>query len=282
MLKLFNKILVPVDFSAKSKKAVEKAIDIAKQYQCSIHLVHVFTLSPFTAISMADGHMAVPLNINDNTPEIELQLENLCNHAMFLGENSIKISCSVIKGTWDESIIELVNEHQFDLVLIGQKSRGLRKRKMMLNPDKIAAQSNVPVITVPGNRRIVRLYSIVIPITDFLPERKLMYGVYIASRYDTTIKLLGIENEKTKDRVQYFVDKAYELIKDNSSVRVETETILSYNVAKAVNQFAMLESADLVILNPGLQTKMPGFLASLMGNIIQKYSAPPVLTINPV
>ncbi len=280
MLKLFNKILVPVDFSAKSKKAVEKAIDIATNYQCSIHLVHIFTLSPFAAMSMADGHIAVPLNINDNTTEIELKLQSLCSHGILLSGNTVKITCSLLKGTWDEGIIELVNENKFDLVLIGRKNRGLRRRKMMLNPDKIAAQTNVPVITIPGNRRIVRLYSIVIPITDFLPERKLMYGIYIASKYDTTIKLLGIENEKTKDRVQYFVDKAYELIKDNSSVRVETETIMSYNVAEAVNQFAMLEAADLVILNPGLQTKMPGFLANLMGNIIQKYAAPPVLTIN--
>lgn len=281
MLKLFNKILVPVDFSAKSKKAVEKAIDIAKQYNCSIHLLHVFTLSPFTAISMADGHMSIPYDISDHQSELEWELDKLSKRVLLLSGNAVKVTTGIVKGTWDEAIIDLVNEKKFDLVLIGQRGGGLRKRKMMLNPDKIAAKTNIPVLTVPTNRRLTRLYSIVIPITDFLPVRKIMYGEYIASRYDTTVKLLGVENKKTKDTVQHFMQQAYRLIKDNSTIKVEQETIQSYNVAEAVYQFAMLQSADLVILNPGGQTKMPGFFSTMLGNIIQKYSAPPVLTINP-
>ncbi|MGK2863769.1 MAG: universal stress protein [Chitinophagaceae bacterium] len=282
MQKLFNKILLPIDFSSKSKVVLEKAIAIATEYKCSIHLLHVVSISPFEAVAMAEGHMAVPYKIMDNKEELRFHLEKLIEFIHVLGGNSIKVEQSILQGTWDEVIIDMVNEHQFDLVLIGQKGRISRKRKMLLKPDKIAAEANVPVITVPSNRRLTKLYSIVIPITDFLPVRKLMYGIYIASHYDTTIKLLGVENKKTKEQVQYYLNKAYLLIKAHSSVKVATETIVSYNVAEAVNQFAMLQSADLVIVNPGLQTKMPGLFSFLLGNILQKYSAPPVLTVNAV
>lgn len=282
MQKLFNKILVPVDFSAKSKKAVEKAVGIALDYDCSITLLHVVTTSPLSAVAVAEGHMAIPYNIIDNKTELEFQLEKLAAIARLLSANKIKTDHLVIRGTWDEVIIEMVNQHQFDLVLIGQKGRIFRKRKMMLNPDKIAAKSNIPVITIPSNRRFTRLLSIVIPITDFLPVRKLIYGVYIASKYNTTIKLLGIENEKTNVKVQFYLQKAYQLIQQNSTLKVELDTIVSNNVAEAVSQFAMIHSADLVILNPGAQTKMPGFFSALFGRIVQKYSAPPVLSINPV
>ncbi|MEP7111136.1 MAG: hypothetical protein ABI760_24280 [Ferruginibacter sp.] len=77
------------------------------------------------------------------------------------------------------------------------------------------------------------------------------------------------------------MEKAYRLIIDNCKVKVEPEIILSENVAEAVNQFAMIKSADLVILNSGTETKMPSLFSFLLGNAIQKYTAPPVLTVNP-
>lgn len=282
MQKLFNKILVPVDFSAKSKMAVEKACDIAKQYDCSIQLLHVVAISPFAAIAMTEGPMAIPFANIENKDVIEKEFKKLLISVKLLNGDAVKIAYSILQGTWDEAIIEYANHHDYDLVLVGQKETLLQKRKMIINPDKIAAKANIPVITVPSNKRITKLYTIVIPITDFLPVRKLMYGVYIANGFDTTIKLLGIENEKSHEKVQHYLQKAAQLIKDNSTIKVTTETLQSYNVAEAVNQFTRRQLTDLIIINPQTQTKMPGFFSSLFGNIIQKYSAPPVLTVNPV
>ena len=282
MQKLFNKILVPVDFSAKSKKAVETACDIAKQYDCNIHLLHVVAISPFAAIAMTEGPMAIPYSNIENEALIEKEFKKLINTVKLVNGEEVKIEYSILQGTWDEAIIDYANHHDYDLVLVGQKESLLQKRKMIINPDKIASKANIPVITVPSNRRITKLYTIVIPITDFLPVRKLMYGVYIANGFDTTIKLLGIENEKSHEKVKHYLQKAAQLINDNSTIKVTTQTLHSNNVAEAVNQFTRQQPADLVIINPQTQTKMPGFFSSLFGNIIQKYSAPPILTVNPV
>ncbi len=282
MQKLFNRILVPVDFSAKSKMAVEKACDLAKHYDCSIHLLHVVPISPFAAIAMTEGPMAIPFANIENKDEIEKEFKKLLYTIKLLNGDAVKVDHRILQGTWDEAIIDFAKHHDYDLVLVGQKESLLQKRKMIINPDKIAAKANIPVITVPSNKRLIKLYSIVIPITDFLPVRKLMYGVYIANGFDTTIKLLGIENEKSHDKVQHYLQKAARLIKDNSPIKVITQTIKSHNVAEAVNHFTRHQSTDLIIINPQTQTKMPGFFSSLFGNIIQKYSAPPILTVNPV
>lgn len=281
MQKLFNEILVPVDFSPRSKAAVEKAVEIAGQYNCRIHLLHVTNLSTFTTIALAEGHTMVPAIMVENKVALNTQMNRLVKHIQFLSTNAVRVSCSIQEGTWNESVVNFVCANNIDLVLIAQNRSTLIKRKMYVNPDFIAEKTNIPVITIPSNRRLTRLYSIVIPVTNFLPVRKLMYGVYIGSFYNTTIKLLGIENQRMKKQVQYYLTKSLQLITDNCDVRVETEIIVSNNVAEAVNQFAMLQSADLVIVNPGTQTKMPGFFSSLLGNILQKYSAPPILTVNP-
>lgn len=282
MQKLFNKILVPVDFTSRSQKAVEKAAEIACQYNCSVHLLHVLYVSPLTALAYSENHQGMPEITIENKAAIKFQLEQLCEAGRKITKDTVMFNYSIRIGFWDDAVIEFVHQHAMDLVLVGQRNTMIEKRKMFLNPDKIATQTNAPVITVPSNRRIIRLYNIVIPITDFLPVRKLMYGVYIASYYETTIKLLGIENEKTNGKVRHYIDKAHRLIRDNCNVKVELEMYKSGNVAEAVNRYAHDKAADLVILNPGTQTKMPGLLASLFGNIVQKYSVPPVLTVKPV
>ncbi len=281
MQKLFNKILVPVDFTSGSKRLLEKAYEMASRYDCSIHLLHVV---PFRGISFALGTSGtmIPLEVIDNRKELELQMAKLCSCIPLIHKEGPQPGFSIVKGSWDEAIIEIVNLQGFDLILISQESRWLLKSKLPVNPDKVAQKTNIPVITVPVSRRLVNLYSIVIPVTDFLPLRKLIYGVYLAQHYNATLKLLGIENKKTKSKVGYYLKKACSLIKDNCSLPVELEIITSENVANAVNEFANSHAADLIIVNPGTQTKMPGFFAKLLGHILQKYSAPPVLTINPV
>ena len=213
MQKLFNKLLIPVDFSGRSKKVIEKAVEIATQYKCSLHLLHV--APPDYITWSGETYLADSIWLPDNKAELEFKLAGLCEIADESCGYTIATSYSVVKGSWDESVIDFANAHSIDLILIGQTGPVLRKRKMLLNPDKIASKTNVPVITIPSNRNITKLYSIVVPVTDFLPVRKLMYGVYIAANYNSTIKLLGIDNPETKNKMTYYMMKAHKLISDN-------------------------------------------------------------------
>lgn len=280
MKKLFNRLLVPVDFSGRSKKVIEKAVEIAMQYNCSLHLLHV--TPPDYITWSGEKYLPDSILLLDNKAELEFKLAGLCNIAGESCGYTIATTYSVVKGSWDESVIDFANAHSFDLILIGQTGSFMRKRKMLLNPDKIASKTNAPVITIPSNRSITKLYSIVVPVTDFLPVRKLMYGVYIATNYNSTLKLLGIENPDTKNKAIYYMMKAHKLIIDNCDVKVEFENLSSKNVADAVTRYVHDKPADLIILNPGTQTKMPGFFSGLFGNIIQKHTEPPVLTVNPL
>jgi nucleotide-binding universal stress UspA family protein len=285
MQKLFNNILVPVDFSRTSKRAFEKAIDLANKYECNIHLLHVVSISPMTAMAMAEGHVFVPYGIIDNQKELEFQLENLKHRYESQLEKKNTIYTHFQKGLWDESIIDFVQHNKIDLVVIGLQGKGLHKKRSIFNANKIAEKINIPVITVPINRRLIRLISVVIPITDFLPVKKLMYGVYVAQNDNATIRLLGVEDENDPDqcrKVQHYLRKSFQLIRDNCTVPVEIATTSGRNVAEAINQYTFKNPMDLIIVNPGKQSRMPGLLSSFLGNFIQKFSAPPVLTVSSV
>ncbi|HVZ57145.1 MAG TPA: universal stress protein [Chitinophagaceae bacterium] len=285
MQKLFNNIAIPVDFTRVSEKAIEKAVDLANEYRCNIHLLHVVPASPFAGISSAREVTDLPqpdLTAGGREPQTALQqLREKYGRSLVQGTS---LTVHSRKGTWQDSLVEFAITHKIDVVLIGRQGSLLRGRKMSLNANRIAEKTNIPVITIPENRRLTNLYSIVIPITDFLPVKKLMYGIYMAQHHNATIKLLGIESDRDyyrNKKVQHYLKKSFQLIRDNCGVPLEIVTTAGDNVAEAVNQYAAQSAADLVIVNPGRQSRMPGVLSMLFGHFLQKLSGPPVLTITP-
>lgn len=282
MQKLFNKILVPVDFSPQSIMIVEKSIDIAKKHHCSIHLLHTVTIEPLTAMALAGPYPVIPFDFIDNRNELDFQLKKMCDRIAEATDNIAQASYSIAQGSWTETIIDFIDQSGADLILIGKKEKIFAKKGMVLNPNAIAGKTNVPVITIPSNRNMTRLLTILIPVTDFLPVRKLMYGIYLSACHHATIKLLAIENDRTKETTRYYLQRAYRLIHDNCSIKAELALVNNNNIAGAVNDYIKAKPADLIIVNPGAQTKMPGFFPGLFGNILQKYSLPPVLTVSPL
>lgn len=281
MQKLFNNILVPFDFSPRSYKAIDKSIELANQFQCNIILLHVVTIVPFASIAAIEGHADISYTAIDNQIELNHKLDKI-----IAGKQprliKAQIKAEVVLGTWNECVIEFIKQNNIDLVVVGQKIQFYRKRKMFINPDRVAEKSNIPVITVPSNRRLTRLFSVLIPITDFLPVRKLMYGVYLAKYNNASIKLLSVQSDKNREVNEYYLQKAHQLIKDNCNLDTELVTIKSNNATQAVYDYTAKHNTDILILNPHSQTKMPGFFSALLGNIIQKYSPTPILTVNPL
>jgi nucleotide-binding universal stress UspA family protein len=280
MQKLFHRILVPVDFSFRSIKAVEKAVVTAAAYQCSVTLLHVVTVRPIATVAVAEGHLHVPYDLIDNRQEIEFQLAKLVDKAQRKSPVPVTVTTDIVWGHWEEAVIDYIQRNSIDCVMIGQRSRFKKKRHMLLNPDKIADAANVPVITIPVNKKLTSLKSIVIPITDFFPVRKLLYGLYIAAHNNAAIELLGIEQEQNSEVTDYYLKKSADWLLGHG-VTAKVTKVQHRNTAAAVTEFANEHETDLLILNPGLQTTMPGWWSSLIGNIIQKYSLPPVMTVNP-
>ncbi|MBC7850353.1 MAG: universal stress protein [Chitinophagaceae bacterium] len=280
MQKLFNKILVPVDFTFSSKKAIDKAVEIAVEYNCTIEILHVTGQNMLVADD-ASADTSSLLTFQEASGAAKKALEQFASIDTN-AHGQLQIEFSVLPGTWQQSLVDFIEWKQIDLMLIGQDDRLFQRKELLVNPNLIAGKTNIPVITVPTNRSLVDLYSIVIPVTDYLPVRKLIYGIYMATKHTSTVKLLGIENDQTRSKVRYYLQRAFELIRDNCSLHVELETIESNNVADAVSSYAITSAADLVIVNPDLESNIPGFLSGLLGNITNKSSAPPVLTINTV
>jgi nucleotide-binding universal stress UspA family protein len=282
MQKLFKRILVTVDFSTRSRRAAVKALLLAEEFGSAVTFIHITDAIPLKTEPVTKGLFFQNDMAAGRLKEVEYRLGKIIRNAVAKAGTKTVVATVVLSGTWHDRLIDYVNNQLTDLVIISQKSSFAGKAAVSFNPDKIAAATNIPVITIPSNRQITGLRSILIPVTDFLPVRKIMYGIYMASVNNATLKLLGVENGKNAEKSEYYLYKTYKLIRDNCAVNIELGTIQGNNVAEAVNEYALRSTADLIIVNPGTQTRMAGFFSAFFTNILQKNAAFPVMTISPL
>ncbi len=119
-----EKILVPVDGSEQSHKAVAFAADLARHYNASIHLLHVFKLT------------IIPEGLGEYVVSDRVQLKALGGKIIAAAEEEAKghgverIETAVIEGDPAESIIGYANDNEVDVIVMG--SRGLGAFKGLL------------------------------------------------------------------------------------------------------------------------------------------------------
>jgi nucleotide-binding universal stress UspA family protein len=270
MQKLISKILVPVDFSSRSKRAVAQAIKFARIYDCTVWLLYVVKRNDL--IPLPAGFKG----------KLKLQLEASYDCLQNKEKPFVRLAIEAAQGSHNEVVIDFVHSHAIDLVVINRERGLFAGKKAWLNPGRISEKTSVPVMAVSPDRDMAHLHSIIIPVTDFLPVRKLMYGIYLSAGPLSTIKLLGVSNTHTKRMVMHYMVKASSLIREHCIAKVEMENIESENIAGAIESYARSKAADLVILNPGIQSGVRNFFTGLFSRVLQKNAPPPVLTLNPI
>lgn len=138
---MFEKILVPLDGSEHSIRALKNAIQIAKKFDGSITLIHVYTVSPF-AITPTQVYRYVQA------------IRELGNSILEEGKNLVKaervqVETLLEEGHTIEKILETVTKEKFNLVVLG--SRGLSMLKGILMgsvSEGVTKKAPCPVLVV--------------------------------------------------------------------------------------------------------------------------------------
>jgi nucleotide-binding universal stress UspA family protein len=139
----FNKILVPVDFSAPSEHALEYAIALAKKLGASIEIVHCYDVPVLAAPDGAiiAGPEVVRRIIDSATEALDKVVEN---HAA-----GAQLTPHLTQGPAPTAIVERAKETAADLIVIGTHGRtGLERWLLGSVAERVVRTSPVPVLTV--------------------------------------------------------------------------------------------------------------------------------------
>jgi nucleotide-binding universal stress UspA family protein len=140
-------ILVPTDFSEYSDKALQQAVDLAKQYQAKVYLIHVVGL----VIQCTMEYCLDPKTSNLMEGEVVASAQKMIQDQLTKQTDSkaVEIIVEIRKGTPDEEILKAQEEHKADLIVIASHGQsGLMRHLMGSVAEKVMRYSKCPVLLV--------------------------------------------------------------------------------------------------------------------------------------
>lgn len=142
-----KQILVPVDFSASSWKAVEHAIAFARQFRAKILLFHVLTAPPITQFPIGESIPYDPAPYDTDLLKNEAA-KQLTQWRKASG-SGFKIETALQVGIAHHEIVNAAKDHKIDLIIIGHRGRsGLAHFLLGSTAERVVRHSSCPVLVV--------------------------------------------------------------------------------------------------------------------------------------
>lgn len=144
-MKPIKNILVPVDFSAHSSEALRLAADLARRYEASLELLHVFQTMTY---ALPEGYVLPSseevMKIMDH---LQLQLDASKRSALELGAPAVQTT--LLQGGIATEIVRFAKDGACDMIVMGTHGRtGMKHLLIGSVAEYIVRVATCPVLTV--------------------------------------------------------------------------------------------------------------------------------------
>ncbi len=211
-----KKILVPVDYSPVSDRAVKYAIFLAEKHKASITLLHAVVL--FQDDVDDEGELK-------NYEAIIKRKESNRNKKMKAHQAEgakvgVKITSKLIRGiSAAESILNFIEENKFDLIVMGTHGRtGVSKWFFGSVAERLIRHSPIPLLSIHGNYRRNQLNKILVPF-DFsdYSVTAAKVGKDLAKRFDA--KLIFLHSIEQEAHPEFYATSFDSILRENPHIK---------------------------------------------------------------
>jgi nucleotide-binding universal stress UspA family protein len=243
-----KKILVPVDFSAKSEEALKVAAKIARDIKAEIYVLHLLDI-PESETDMIDGKQ-VPKG------PMAMMLFEATHHKFddFLDKDyldNIPVYEKVMTNAPVEGISEFAHKNNIDFIVMGSHgTSGLEEFFVGSNTEKVVRSSTIPVLVIKQPADKFKVEKVVIAGkyvgTNIKEFKKVMEFIKIFDPKIYLVRVNTISNFKsTKELEQVFDD----FLKKVPEYKCLNPVIYDdYTVQEGIFNFADKVDADLIAL----------------------------------
>lgn len=268
-------IIVPVDFSDQSEKALKVAASIAKQQDAELFVLHMLELSP--AIMGESGYIS----------------QEQVVHLIKLGEKrfsdfldkpylkDIKVTPIIKHYKVFSEVAEVAEKHKADLIVMGSNGAdGLQEIFIGSNTERVVRTSDVPVLVIKGNETKDFVPKEFVFACDFekesvpaLKKAKSMAELLGSKLHLVYINTPGDEFMSTDDaydKISKFLNEAKE--------GMEVEIFNDYTVEKGVINYSNKIGGDLIGIPTHGRRGLSHFFMGSIGEDIANHSEAPVIT----
>lgn len=296
----FNRILVPIDFSRPSLKAISYALAISRQFGANVQLLHVTDVTQQPPPSL----MTLPV-----VPQIEWDQRFMKRLQALVLKYRTDGNVSALEprtGIAYEEICDVARELKSDLIVVATHGyTGYKRVFLGSTAERVAQHSPCPILVVrqrinhwngsidPRTRTGFGLTKILVP-TDFskCSQIALKYGVQLAREFGAELRLIHVINphaypfgdlyaaldsaelmREMADAAQKRMRSMAEKAKTRNSVR------LIHGLPAAEICVAANKDVDLVVISTHGRTGLGHILIGSVAEHVVRYAHCPVLVI---
>lgn len=291
----FKNILIPIDFSDFSDKALEYALHLAEKYSARITLFHAVVLFQ----DDVDEEQRLQAYEDWVKKREELILSQMDKNRNKVKKRGITVETAIERGVnAADVILDYLDDRDFDLVVMGTHGRtGLKHILLGSVSEKVVRLSPLPVLTIHRSIPEFKLSKILVPMDFSIHSKKAAdFGLWLSKSFGASIEFIhvieqdihpsfyasGIESifqidKGLKNRV---IDNLREFVADQLPEKIQPEYRVKEGKAhKEIVEYARENNIDLIVIaTHGLS----GLDYVLLGSTTEKvvrWANSPVLTV---
>lgn len=283
-----KKILWATDFSDEAQEALLYADAFSKAFKArliALHVVPDFAPALYDMASVIKGELA--RRVDSIKKEAKKRLETL------MKAKGISFEIIVQEGTASKKIIEIAEEKEVDLIVIGR--RGLSAiEKLFIGSvaNQILRNSSVPILVTKKKKGKPRFRKILVP-TDFSAQEEVErdYAWKIAKGLDaselTLLHVLELHDYEFSPKV---LDDMFETVlkklkkrkkREKEDIRVYEEVYRAINASIGIVDYAETHQFDLIVISTCTQSKLERFFLGSTTEKVISHSYIPIFAIPP-
>lgn len=277
-----KKILVPTDFSKPAQIAVDVAVDIAKQANSQLILLHVIEEASGTSFNIT-GEVDVSAGWEDKLftmKLIERSKKQMAKAMEQLKDAGVKVKQELRVGTAFHGMRDIITEQKVDLVVMGTAGRTkLEEMVIGSNTEKVVRHSKCPVLTIHKKPATTNFKNIVYA-TSMSKDEEIFSRIVRNTQilYDATVHLVRVNTPGNfqRDAVvkKYMQDFAKKLQLKNFTLNIFNDL----SEEEGIIYFADSINADLIAMATRGRTGFAHVMAGSIAEEVVSHARRPVLT----
>jgi len=289
----FKNILVPVDFSKTSDKAVNYALFLAEKFGAKVTLFHAVVLLQ-QDVDEKEHLKAYETIIEKKEEKRKKYLKSHADKGARLG---VKIDSVLKRGiTPAETILDFIDGNKFDVIVIGTHGLSeLMKWWLGSVAEKVVRYSPIPVITVHKDYKGKPAIKKVLFPVDFSEYSKtaVKKGMRLIRKFDAKPTLMFVVEQQ--QHPYYYLQSSEPILKTNPALKKQLMDNLksttgnlkdkvAYHLAegkphKQIEAYADTKKIDLIIIASHGMSGLEHFLIGSTTERVVNVAPCPVLTI---
>lgn len=273
-----KKIIVPIDFSEYSERALQTASFIAKSFNAEVLPVHMLELS--NAVFSVSGSV-----LNEQAVFYYKLAEKRFNEFLdkdYLQGVTLKPIIKHFKIFSELNV--LAKEEGADLIVMGSHgTSGVKEFFVGSNTEKVVRSAEVPVLVVK-NKPVTTPFLSAVFACDFSNEDIVPYqkAKELLSKFNCKVDLLHVNTPNAKfrstkemqERVANFLTKA----EGNTDMINEVHYVADYTIEDGILEYANVYGKDLIIMATHGRRGLQHFIEGSISEDVANHATLPVLT----